>query len=1159
MSTQPSWLIAVDTGGTFTDAVAWTAERLVVAKVPSTPSDPSRAVARAIEACAQRLGRRDAPGLLVHGTTVGTNALLERRDEAPLLVVDEGFADLLAIGRQHREALFARQPAARDRLVPLDRTCVVADGPRLGDDPPGSPSTTTLDDLLEALKREGTEPQTWAVSLLHSYADPRREQSVAARIRAERPDDLVTISADVHPVFREVERTSATVANAFLLRRMSSYLGQLRPLAGRVDVMASSGGRLSLERASELPAATALSGPAGGIVAVGALASARGAPLVLAFDMGGTSTDVALVPGDAGALPVRPGGRVGGFDLPLPTLDIHTVGAGGGSIAWVDDGGALRVGPQSAGADPGPACYGRGGPDAAPTVTDANVVLGRLPADAALAGSYPIDAERARAAIQRVAEPLGCSIEEAAHAILRVTVGAMAKALRKVSVERGVDPRDLPLVAFGGAGPLHACALAEELGAAEVWVPENAGVLSALGLAQSRAVAERSRTVLGASDGEIRALAAALLDTLRLQLPEAAQVLCDVDARYDGQSYQLRVPLDAADSHGIDEARARFERMHEERFGFAVRGPVELVTIHLRALGPAPAPLPLSAAAPWEAEGPMSRVDEDCTLWVPPQWSVRASDGVARLTREGLAERDPETSTLELWRHRLTAIAEEMGERLTRSAFSPNIKERRDHSCALFDARGDMIALAAHIPVHLGAAPLCVKSVIERLDLRDGETAVVNDPFAGGTHLPDITFVTAVDLPAEEQTDRYYVATRAHHADVGGIAPGSLPLSETIADEGWRCPPTRWTEEVAATLLAATRTPVERRGDLRAQEAAQRLGAQRLRELAARFGGATLAEASAGLLAYAERRAQATLAPFVGAASVVDVLDDARGGGEPVPLRLTLRREDDALVFDFRDVPDQVAGPMNAVRAIIESAVFYTLVTLTDGDVPANSGVMRPVRVLTRPGSVLDARAPAAVAAGNVETSQRVVDLIFRAFNALAPGTLPACSYGTMNNVLIGSVPGDPPFVYYETLGGGHGASPGAEGASAMQAHMTNTWNTPVEAIDHAYPFRVTRYELSAHAASGQHDGGRGLRREYTFSRRAVVTLLGERRRHAPPGEAGGDAGARGEHWLLRTGAHAWAPLAGKETFTVEAGARLLVVTPGGGAWGAPTPSESAP
>ena len=271
--------------------------------------------------------------------------------------------------------------------------------------------------------------------------------------------------------------------------------------------------------------------------------------------------------------------------------------------------------------------------------------------------------------------------------------------------------------------------------------------------------------------------------------------------------------------------------------------------------------------------------------------------------------------------------------------------------------------------------------------------------------------------------------------------------------------------------------PVERRGDLRAQEAAQRLGAQRLRELAARFGGATLAEASAGLLAYAERRAQATLKPFVGAASVVDVLDDARGGGEPVPLRLTLRREDDALVFDFRDVPDQVAGPMNAVRAIIESAVFYTLVTLTDGDVPANSGVMRPVRVLTRPGSVLDARAPAAVAAGNVETSQRVVDLIFRAFNALAPGTLPACSYGTMNNVLIGSVPGDPPFVYYETLGGGHGASPGAEGASAMQAHMTNTWNTPVEAIDHAYPFRVTRYELSAHAASGQHDGGRGLRR----------------------------------------------------------------------------------
>lgn len=1151
VSDLPAWSIAVDTGGTFTDAIAWDAARRVSAKVPSTPDDPSRALRDAIDACRAKLHCAGPPIVLVHGTTVATNALLERRDPEPVLVVDHGFRDLLAIGRQHRERLFARAPAPRDRLVSPANTRSVR---RM---PGGLADEDQLRALIAALD---AAPRTWAVSLLHSYADPAAEAHIAALIRAHRPEDRVTCSSDVYPVFREVERTSATVANAYVLRRMAAYLGRLDPLAARVDVMASSGGRLALDHAAALPASTALSGPAGGVVAVAALAEASGAERVLAFDMGGTSTDVALVAGRADRLTVRPGGRIGAFDLPLPTLDIHTVGAGGGSVAWVDSGGALRVGPHSAGATPGPACYGRAGDDAEPTVTDANVVLGRLPADAALAGHMPIDAARAHAALARVADPLGLGVEDAARAVVRIAVAAMAKALRKVSVEQGVDPRALPLVAFGGAGPLHACALADELGCPEVWVPHDAGVLSALGLAQSRALAERSRTVLGRDDAGVLSALAALEAAARDQLPEAVDVLQHVDARYEGQSFELRVPIDPSAAAPLSRARADFVATHTARFGFGVDAPVQLVTLHVRALGPTPPPLPPSPTPAFTLEGPASRVDDHATLWLPPRWRARAGAHVTRITRSAPLAAPSRVELLELWRHRLTAVAEEMGERLTRTAFSPNIKERRDHSCAIFDARGDMIALAAHIPVHLGAAPLCVKAVIERLDLADGETAIVNDPFAGGTHLPDITLVTAVDVEGEAPgvQGRYYVATRAHHADVGGIAPGSLPLSETIDDEGWRCPPTRLTDAVEATLLAATRTPDERRGDLRAQRGAQTLGAQRLRELAARHGAGALARAAEGLQAYAARRAHAVLAPFVGAASVVDALDDARGEGVAVPLRLTIRREDDALVFDFREVPDQVVGPMNAVRAIVESAVFYAVITLSDGDVPANSGVMRAVRVLTRPGSVLDARAPAAVAAGNVETSQRVVDLLFRALNAMVPGCLPACSYGSMNNVLIGNVPGDPPFVYYETIGGGHGASPHSAGASAMQAHMTNTWNTPVEAIDHAFPFSVCAYGVAEpDEAAGAIPGGRGIVREYRFGRRAVVTLIGERRQRGVPGEAGAGEGRPGAHALWRAGDDAYRALPGKCTIEVAAGDRLRVETPAGGAWGPPTARET--
>lgn len=510
-----------------------------------------------------------------------------------------------------------------------------------------------------------------------------------------------------------------------------------------------------------------------------------------------------------------------------------------------------------------------------------------------------------------------------------------------------------------------------------------------------------------------------------------------------------------------------------------------------------------------------------------------------------------EAIELELFRHRFSAVAEEMGEVLTLAGFSPNIKERRDHSCAIFDSRGDMVAQAAHIPVHLGAAPLCVKAVLDRCPPGDGETVVVNDPFAGGTHLPDITLVTGVSLPGTREP--FLVATRAHHADVGGLVPGSLPPSRRIEDEGWRTPPVPLTDEVIAGLLSASRTPAERRGDLAAQLAANRLGRDRLRALAARHGGAVLVERASGLQEYTARRVGAFVAELPrGHVRVTDHLDDALGAGDPIPLTLALKVDSDGLSFDFRGCADQVEGPMNAVRSIVESAVFYTLLCLLDGDVPANSGVMRGVHVYTRPGSVVDAVYPAAVAAGNVETSQRLVDLCLQAFARLLPDRVPAASCGSMNNVLIGSLPdARNVFVYYETNGGGHGGGPAGPGASAQQVHMTNTLNTPVEAIEHAFPLRVDRYEVArGTGGAGRHPGGDGLRRSWTFLAPCTLTVIGERRRIPPPGLSGGGPGAPGAQWI-RWPDGRLESLAGKSSLTVPAGTAFTLQTPGGGGWGA--------
>jgi N-methylhydantoinase B len=511
---------------------------------------------------------------------------------------------------------------------------------------------------------------------------------------------------------------------------------------------------------------------------------------------------------------------------------------------------------------------------------------------------------------------------------------------------------------------------------------------------------------------------------------------------------------------------------------------------------------------------------------------------------------------LEVLKNRFTSLTEEMGAVLMRTAFSPNIKERRDFSCALFDRRGDMVAQAAHIPVHLGSMPLSVSAALERGDLFPGDMILLNDPYRGGTHLPDLTLVTPVFFSGDAPD--FFLANRAHHADVGGMTAGSLPLSTEIFQEGIRIPPVKIVRggeidrELLALLLANVRTPVEREGDLTAQLAANRTGERRLREIVAQYGLEETEEYCRALLDYGERMMAEVVAAIPdGTYRFEDVLDDDGAGGGPVPIRCTVTVAGARATVDFSDCAPQVPGCVNAVRAITLSAVFYVFRLLAPEEIPSNAGCMRPIEVKTKPGTVADCTFPAAVAGGNVETSQRLVDVLLGALAEALPQRIPAASCGSMSNLTIGGV--DPRsgelFAYYETIAGGAGGSPEGEGASGIQTHMTNTLNTPVEALEHAYPLRVRRYALrDGSGGEGRHRGGEGVVKEVELLGKARITLISERRQTAPYGLQGGGPGRTGRNLLLRDGRERELPA--KSTIEGLPGDRLLIETPGGGGWG---------
>jgi 5-oxoprolinase (ATP-hydrolysing) len=1219
-----NWEFWIDRGGTFTDVIGAAPDgRLVVRKVPSAPAapdddDPGLDAARTILAAAG--AAPDAVGAVKVGTTVVTNALLEGRGSRVAWVTTRGFGDALWIGQQDRPDLFAlhvQRPAPLYRHVVEVDERIDADGSVLE-----SPDPARVRAALRAARAAGCDAV--AIAFLHGWCHPAHERAVAALAR-EIDFAQVSVSHELAPLPRLVPRGDTTVFDARLGSTLRAYVGrlaaQLAAFAPRASLhfMQSSGGLTAPD--GFRPAASVLSGPAGGLAGMARLGTALGEPRLIGFDMGGTSTDVSLYDGGFAR---RFEHRIAGARLAVPMLDVHTIAAGGGSILALRDGRCV-VGPESAGARPGPACYGRGGPA---TLTDVQVVLGRLspatmprvfgPRDdagidvvaarralATLAAgvSDGIDAAAGVAAIDAAAIDADAMVRLAAG-FLDVAVAAMAAAIRHVAISQGVDPGGFTLFAFGGAAGQHACRVAEASGLGRVIVHPLASVLSAWGIGTADWVETRRRGVQRPLDAAGFAAAAELLGALRAEALSALPVAppgrgtADSIAVHELRDGQGEATLDV---QGDSPAALRqgFRALHRARFGYdadASRIEIAAVRVEARwraaAAGDAGPPDEPAAAEPrgdgaprasrpastrawfdgWREvpvvapgslqgplDGPALLVEPHSTFVVEPGWRVeRLAGGALRAVRAGAtaartrpAARAGDPARLEVYHGLFTHVATQMGEVLRRTAQSVNIKERLDFSCALFDADGRLVANAPHIPVHLGSMGATVRALLatRRGRMRPGDAWMVNSPWHGGTHLPDVTLVSPVFAAGAGDTGpTFFVASRAHHADIGGITPGSMPpFSRTVDEEGVLfedfelvAAGTLREAELRQVLAGArwpARNPDQNVADLRAQLAANARGAAELQRACAEWGVATLREAmqavqanaaqavESAIAALGPRRGRASLALDAGPRIVVEVALD--------PLARRAR-------IDFAGTSP--AGPHNfqAPRAVVTAAVLYVFRTLVERPIPLNEGCLAPLEIVVPAGSLLDPPPGSAVVAGNVETSQVVVDALYAALGVLAG------SQGTMNNLTFG----DAGLQYYETIAGGAGAGRGFEGGDAVQTHMTNSRLTDPEILEQRFPVRVREFAVRRGSGGrGRWRGGDGARRRIEFRAPLEGAILANRRATRAAGLDGGGAGAPGVTTLVRADGQI-ETLPACAAFRVGAGDAIEILTPGGGACG---------
>ncbi len=1243
------WQFWVDRGGTFTDVVA-RAPGGALSTLKLLSEDPAHYEDAAVAGIRRILGLRDGEMIsptqvesVKMGTTVATNALLERRGEPTVLVTTRGFRDALRIATQARPQLFARHIVLPQRLY----ASVIEADERV--DAHGGLVTpldsAALAHALERARREGLS--ACAIVFLHAYRAPAHE--LEAEVLARRAGfTQISVSHRVSPLMKLVPRGDTTVVDAYLspiLRRYVERLAAQMP-GVRLLFMQSSGG---LTEARSFHGKDAiLSGPAGGIVGMAECARAAGHDRLIGFDMGGTSTDVSHYAGEYERVFDT---EVAGVRVRAPMMGIHTIAAGGGSIIRFD-GSRLRVGPESAGADPGPACYRRGGPL---TVTDANLLLGRIhpehfPRVFGPDGRQPLDRSLVQSEFGELAQRMSASAffaigrEEAAAGALRIAVGSMANAIKRISVARGYDVTRYTLQCFGGAGGQHACQVADALGIEHIFCHPLAGVLSALGMGLADQIVLREATLESVLDPAGVAAARRLAERLA---QEAVAALTDqgvpaervrrkarLMVRYQGTDTALPCELPAGEDGRRDDVaaiRAEFEALYRRRFAFLMRSldlVIEAVTVECVGVGEslqanpgaperrperaapppsAPAPPPAYAtrsvdmycaaddrpagwrrglliddeglAAGTSIAGPAIIAQRNATIVVEPGWRALVTElGNLELTRvrARIAARAVGTQAdpvmLEVFNNLFMNVAEQMGLSLQNTAHSVNIKERLDFSCAVFDARGSLIANAPHMPVHLGSMSESIRTIIEANPrLAPGEAYVLNDPYRGGTHLPDITVVTPVFLdsgpPAGAASTSnagstssaggmsnaggtsapsFFVASRGHHADVGGTTPGSMPpFSTSIEEEGMLIDNFKLLEagelhekELLDLLTHApypARNPAQNLADLRAQIAANEKGVQELSAMVGQFGADTVGR----YMRHVQDNAEECVRRVITALSDGEFMLTLDNGAR-ICVAVSVDAVRRSARIDFTRTSAQLPNNFNAPRAITVAAVLYVFRTLVDDDIPLNAGCLKPLEIIVPEGCMLNPKPPAAVVAGNVETSSCVTNALYGALKVMA------ASQCTMNNFTFGNHR----YQYYETIAGGSGAGEGFDGTSVVQTHMTNSRLTDPEVLEFRFPVRLDSYEVRAGSGGGgRWRGGDGGVRRVRFLEPMTASILSNGRIRGAFGMAGGEDGAPGENRIERADGKVEI-LGAIGQSEMGAGDVFVISTPGGGGYG---------
>ncbi len=1193
------WQFWIDRGGTFTDIVARAPDgTLTTAKLLS--EDPLRYRDAALAGICRMLGLApDAPipagaiDAVKMGTTVATNALLERRGARTLMLVNRGFADMARIGHQARPDLFALDIILPDLLherVVEAAGRVAADGVVL--EPLDEPALRTV--LAEALA-DGID--SCAVALIHAWAHPAQEARIAELAR-EAGFTQVSASHVVSPLLRLLPRADTTVVDAYLSPVLRRHVDGLASALGDMPLffMQSHGGLTNAHAFSGKNAI--LSGPAGGLVGAVRTAAMAGIDRVVTFDMGGTSTDVAL---HAGAFERTLETEIAGVQLRVPMLAINTVAAGGGSILHAE-GGRFRVGPDSAGARPGPACYRNGGPL---TITDVNLCIGKIqpaqfPAIFGPNGDQPLDLDTVRIGFAELADRLGRDTGERhdprdiAEGFLRIAVANMANAVAQVSTRKGHDLSGFTLQCFGGAGGQHACLVADALGMERVFLHPFAGVLSAYGMGLADQTVLRQQAVERPLDGAILTDLMALRDRLAADAahvlrdqgadPAAIATVCTVHLRLSGTDSALEVSFGSP-----DQLRSAFAALHRRRYGFdAPDRPLVVEAVAMEATMPGEpvrepvvtsasdvAPRSLEMIEIWSngrahraglfdraslypghrLDGPALICEPIGTIVVEPGWRLEVTPQNHILLHRVHAAAIPAVTCLdrpnpvllELFNAQFMHAAEQAGHVLRNIAQSVNIKERLDFSCAIFDADGGLVANAPHVPVHLGAMGESVRTVLRDRagTLRPGDVVALNDPYAGGTHLPDITVITPVFDPSGIEI-RFFVGARGHHADIGGLTPGSTtPGSRTLDEEGvvirnfLLVDQGRFREAEFRALLAGAphpaRAPDMNVADIQAQVASNEAGLRELSRIVASHGWDVVRAYMRHVMDHAEESMRRALD------SVVDCgIETTLDNGARLRVAIVVNHKTRSATIDFTGTSPQSPDNFNAPPAVTRAVVLYVMRCLIGADIPLNEGCLKPLTIVIPPGTFLSPAPGAAVVAGNTEISQAVCNALFAALGLLAG------SQGTMNNLLFG----DATRQYYETICGGAGAGAGFDGQSAVQTHMTNTRMTDPEVLELRYPVRLEQFSIDrGSGGAGRRHGGDGVIRRLRFLEPMTAVIVASGRVVAPCGLAGGADGRKGRQWIERPSSGTRA-LAGTMRIEMEPGDVLGIATPGGGGYG---------